>query len=88
MKCLGAVDVDMSSVGERVELMLECVLVPSSSDLGMLGSSVFSSVVFGLIVLGSVWWCLVWLWWGVGWVGGVGGGGGCVGCFLCGLVVA
>ena len=48
MKCLGAVDVDMSSVGERLVLMLECVMVPSSSELGMLGSSVVLSVVFGL----------------------------------------
>ena len=28
--------------------MLECVIVPSSSELGMLGSSVVVSVVFGL----------------------------------------
>ncbi len=48
MKCLGAVDVDMSSVGERLVLMLECVIVPSSSELGMLGSSVVASVVFVL----------------------------------------
>ena len=48
MKCLGAVDVDMLSVGERLVLMLECVMVPSSSELGMLGSSVVSLVVFGL----------------------------------------
>ena len=48
MKCLGAVDVDMSSVGERLVLMLECVTVPSSSELGMLGSSVGASVVFVL----------------------------------------
>ncbi len=48
MKCLGAVDVDISSVGERLVLMLECVMVPSSSELGMLGSSGVSSVGVGL----------------------------------------
>ena len=50
MNCLGAVDVDMSSVDERLVLMLECVMVPSSSELWMLWSSVVSSVVFGLTV--------------------------------------
>ena len=50
MNCLGVVDVDMSSVDERLVLMLECVMIPSSSELWMLWSSVVSSVVFGLTV--------------------------------------
>lgn len=52
----------MSSVGERVLLMLECVLSSSSSDLARLGSSAASGwvvVVEGKLArLGCVGWWL------------------------------
>jgi len=40
----------MSSVGDRVLLMLECVLASLSFDLVMLGSSVASGLV-GLVLI-------------------------------------
>ena len=42
-------DIDMSSVADRVLLMLECVLISSSSDFEMLGSSGASSGDFCLV---------------------------------------
>ncbi len=58
VKCLGTVDIDMSSVGERVLLMLECVLSSLSFDLEMLVSSVVSSLVGPVSIGGKpAGWC-------------------------------
>ena len=60
VKCLGTMDIDMSSVGERVLLMLECVLASLSFDLEMLVSSVASGLV-GIVLIGGkpAGWCWV-----------------------------